>query len=581
MARPSRSWNSDERLERLKEGRALIKAEKASGYSLLDVGEDREILGINVSRWIVTAIAEQVGGTVELDAALDSLVGEVIGRQRGRMVSEPPRGNDLVENVVSTVKRYKTAHQDGPETLLASLNNDLAESGLVAEKLTVGSIHRSTPRRGDSAPEGPSYDDEDVAQLLQDVKLLFRAEHVITLLDALRPWESFLGILGESYEIAYSNFNSAVEDVQKGADKHKALIFNTINGVIVSGLSALAMTGVGAIPALVAASAASSLFKKALDIGVKTAADQLAGAITGRAKKVGWIERKLNVLFGRPEDGNEMDVHHFRAEMLEKIGQLRGVAFTIADVTTDRDLYMLLDYVHYQTSRGFKLGLNTHEASLGTFGSLEGARPGEQQDAMPSKELRQWMEKGNPAKDFAPPGGLAGGTALVRKARNMLEKAFEYWFNHLVKRLQFPRALVVIGADRASSLDFLALRIELDMWCAWLVSNYRGKDSPNRPEDCPAELRQHIDEVLHRAQGWLLAAPKDASTADYSKWVDEGVALPRSKSWLDKKGLEFRSARGYPASKTLLEWAPKYKSFNSLLQVPKASIDTLLGGKQP
>ncbi|NEO33549.1 MAG: hypothetical protein F6K36_24610 [Symploca sp. SIO3C6] len=293
---------------------------------------------------------------------------------------------------------------------------------------------------------GNHFQEEDLEALLRDTKLLFRAEHLNLINRELLPWEVLFEYLGSAFEIAFKQFNFIIKDINSDDLKIKPELFlkDPIfwQKVAIYSLSTAAAIGV------TAATGGLAVITLATVVTVASTTKKIKTFLLHGAKKVGLLQKK-KVDFSQSELNRLSGVKNtaeFRLLLIDKISELWQQAVDVVDITPDIDLGLILDYVYYQTLRGLKVGLKTtYDENQGNPEAL-----GTQQDIYPMHNEKRKLEKNN----------------LVRKARNMLEKAFEYRFENLLNGLRMIPEL----RDYTSPLGYNSLmrRFELQLWEGWL-----------------------------------------------------------------------------------------------------------------
>ncbi len=374
------------------------------------------------------------------------------------------------------------------------------------------------------------YDDEDVAQLLQDIKLLFRADHLVLILETLIPWEHLLGVMGEAFETAYLRFNELVDKIDKDRDKRRTVVIALVSSAIAGGLTALIVSGVGLVPALAVA---------ALGVGAG-----VVKGVSGKAITTGlsWIEEKIVDKLGKlPKLEESADPRVVRSRLIGVVKDIRREALNVTDVTADQDLFMILDYVYYQTRNGYKVGLNTQRAGI--------TKLGEQQDLERTKSYQLWekIDKPEQSYDVAYPSVTLAHTQLVRKARNMIEKAFEYQLDLFLEQIALPKELEQYTYGK--TYERLATLLELYLWCSWIVERYKDVKEPGGLEE---KIKKRLDELVLKVKEDMGDAkiemdPVPDSWTLCEAWLDKWYGLQKTSKPIGKDL--------YPKTSVIVTWA--------------------------
>lgn len=511
--RQRRTRPGGSRRDRLREAREDLKGDAVSDvveYSLLDYDASNEILGINYSHWILRELVRLHGPDKIKEAFL-------------KLLKVPP-GKNYEQDLRILASRVVASRQDDDR---AGFNAEFAKA-LGVNSVTVPSLLNSKD----------GFTMQDVHDITRDVKLLFRSEHMVAMLNALRPWESFLAIAGEAVWIAYDSFSDVMMEVNKDENATRKSIADGLTLVVSIGLGLLAASGVGAIAAA-AIGVATAMLQTGTQIGIKA----------GSKPASSWLEKKLGEVITTTESPvKKLDKHVIRGTLIDALSKMRLAALAVADVTPNHDFVMLLDYVSHTAKRGFKVGLNTSSEDRRWNNQQSVTKVGEQQDWLMTDDRLSWTSQNqNGVYTLNPP---LKAVQLVHKTRNMLEKAFEFRFEELIAGLALPEELRTISADQSSSLLFLAGRLELDLWCNWIRGGGELTDAPDHPHKL---IRQHIWHILRDLVETSRGLDIDES---YGNWLLDGLSLKVSQAKY-RKLLGMDGDRDYPKSSHLREWAAK------------------------
>lgn len=385
---------------------------------------------------------------------------------------------------------------------------------------------------------GVHYNMEHIEMLLQDAKLVFRAEHLNLIDRELLTWQSLFDQINNALDAAQFEHKSFVQKVNLDSIKLEKTFGSKLK---TAAMKVGIKLGVGGISYVIGkiTSPASPAIKEVTNTAVDTV-KKLVEKITKEAEEMIGKEGK-KIVFDAISDKETlkdfknlvpmlsqlenikdiftekgltdflikhsvqigMDIPaeykisqeamdelkgiessiELRSFLNNRLNVLRQASIDVVDVTPDVDFQMILDYVYYQTLMGFKVGLGTYNENAGNEAIFDKHNHLiQQQDSIKTK-----LPTTKNVKKLE-------GINLVRKARNMLEKAFEQKFAYTLKEITINPKY----KDYLSGEGFLSLRrrIELQLWAEWIQ---------NFVDICQKELVQGASEKTYyqKTKEWI------------------------------------------------------------------------------
>ena len=392
---------------------------------------------------------------------------------------------------------------------------------------------------------GISFVQEDIEELLQHSKLLFRPEHLNLIDKELLNWEILFEFLSDALNAAIANFNKLAESADLLKYKLDKSFLRKIRNIITSEfIRSVFSATLGRLVSILLVMPTIGISS----LGVGTIGSAISNGLPillTKANKRFSDTTLYQYLDQDKKDITQNDIESLALDsaramkfiMRQQLNDIRLISIDLLDVPPDIDFQFILDYVYYQNLMNLKIGLDTTSNEY-EVSQIENA-PYKQQDKKENKSKTpdEWKIF---RQSFT-------GNKIVREARDMLENAFEYQFEFILKKLTMsPELNKYFSRTWISSIT---RRIELQMWEMWIhklleaikQSGHDGQNTPAGYENIKKRMMLLAEEESKfiRQQPEYYPAINDMSNrstvAIYYKWLQVHLSQSVDSHQKDRK----------------------------------------------